>query len=94
MVARLDDYEARVDPDQVNTYGFSGLPAACAAQLPQEVIPGGGRYAGDMNADPYAVVIAPGGYDVADAGGNSILRVPKSGTVSTQAVLPPQPPGK
>jgi hypothetical protein len=24
VVARLDDYETRVNPDQVNTYGFFG----------------------------------------------------------------------
>lgn len=92
VVARLDDYETSVNPDQVNSYGFSGLSAACAALLPPGVIPGGGQpYAGDINSNPYAVAIAPGGYYVADAGGNSILHVSKSGTISTVAVLPPQP---
>jgi hypothetical protein len=93
VVARLDDFETRVNPDQVHTYGFFGVTPSCAAQLPQDVVPGGGQpYAGDLNSNPYAVVIAPGGYYVADAGGNSVLHVSPSGTVSTVAVLPPQPP--
>ncbi len=35
------------------------------------------------------VAIVPGGYAVADAAGNSVLRVGKNGRVSTVAVLPP-----
>jgi hypothetical protein len=93
VIARLDDYEASVNPDQVNSYGFSGLTPACAAQLPPGVIPGGGQpYSGDLNSNPYAVAIAPGGYYVADAGANAILHVSMSGSIRTVAVLPPQPP--
>jgi hypothetical protein len=91
VVARLDDYERDVNPDQVNTYGFFGLTAACAAQL-EGVVPVTGAYQGEVDSNPYAVAIIPGGYAVADAGGNSILRVGNDGRVSTIAVLPPQEP--
>jgi sugar lactone lactonase YvrE len=45
----------------------------------------------DVNPNPYGLVAAPrGSFFVADAGGNTILRVDRSGLVSIVAVLPPE----
>ena len=84
-------YEQANNPDQVNSYGFQGLSPGCAATVPAE-IGGGNSYNGMVDSHAYAVTFAGrGGYFVADAGGNTILRISRNGTVSTVAVLPPQP---
>jgi hypothetical protein len=88
-VADIGAYEAAVNPDQGNTYGFVGISPACAAQLPAEIGPP--SYSGIIESHPYAVALAPGAVLVADAAGNDILRVRADGTISTVAVLPPQP---
>jgi hypothetical protein len=45
----------------------------------------------DVNPNPYGIVAGPrGSFFVADAGGNTILRVDRSGLVSIVAVLPPE----
>ena len=44
---------------------------------------------GEIDSNPYAVLTEPnGGYVVADAGGNSLLRVDAKGRISTLAVFP------
>lgn len=88
-VADLGAYEATMNPDQGNTYGFVGITPDCAAQLPPEVGPP--SYSGIVDSHPYAVALAPGAVLVADAAGNDILRVSADGSISTVAVLPPQP---
>jgi hypothetical protein len=90
-LADVGAYEQTVNPDQVNTYGFIGLSAACAAQLPAEAGPP--SYSGMVGTNPYAVAIMPDGARVvADAGGNDLVRVGRNGQLSTAAVLPPMPP--
>ena len=82
-------YEQAENPDGRRDYGFHDLPAECAAQLPPHV---DGEYEGGVDSHPYAVaVLADGSYAVADAGGNTIVRVTRKGVVSTIAVLPAQP---
>jgi sugar lactone lactonase YvrE len=66
-----------------------GASPACLAQWPEQAGPA--TYTGILDSHPYAVVLAPGGVYVADAAGNDILRVTPNGTISTIAVLPPQP---
>jgi hypothetical protein len=90
-LADLGAYEQAANPDQVNTYGFIGLSAACAGQLPPEIGPP--TYSGIVESNPYAVTIMPDGARiVADAAGNDLVRVGRNGRISTVAVLPPTPP--
>ena len=92
QLADLGAYEARVNPDRVNGYGFRGLPSACAAQVDPTGEAGPARYRGIVDTHPYASLAQREGVYVADAGGNDIVRVGYDGRVSTVAVLPPQPP--
>jgi hypothetical protein len=86
----VGQYEATVNPDQVNSYGFQGLTPECAEQVPTEI--GGDPYPGIIDSHPYSVAILPDGSRVvADAAGNDIVRVAANGRISTIAVLPPQP---
>jgi hypothetical protein len=43
---------------------------------------------GDLDSNPYGVLAQPGKRIVVDAGGNSLLQVDDSGTISTLAVFP------
>lgn len=89
-LADVGTYEATVNPDQVNTYGFQALTPDCAAQVPAEI--GGQPYSGILDSHPYSVaILADGSRIVADAGGNDVVRVAANGTISTVAVLPPAP---
>ena len=88
-LADLLSYEKTVNPDHVNTYGLVGASRACLAQWPEQAGPA--TYTGILDSHPYAVALAPGGVYVADAAGNDLLRVTPNGTISTIAVLPPQP---
>lgn len=91
VLADVGTYEATVNPDQINTYGFQGLSPECAAQIPAEV-PGAEPYSGIVDSHPYSVAILPDGSRiVGDAGGNDILRITPNGKISTVAVLPPAP---
>lgn len=94
-LADLSAYEASANPDQINSYGFQDLDAACAAQLPADIggVPiSGSPFRGPVDSNPYAVAdLGRYGWAVADAGGNDIVRVSRSGKVSTLAVLPPIP---
>jgi len=92
QLADLGAYEARVNPDRVNGYGFRGLPSACAAQVDPAGEAGPARYRGVVDSHPYASLAQREGVYVADAGGNDVLRVGYDGRVSTVAVLPAQPP--
>ena len=97
--ADLGAWEADHNPDEVNTYGFIDLPADCAAEFPEpptgppgpETAPPA-SYTGIVDTHVYATTATRNEIYVADAGGNDILRVGLDGTVSTVAVLPPNPP--
>lgn len=86
-IANLSRYEKRHNPDAKVVYGFRGLPAECAAQLPDEQP---ASYPGIVESHPYATAQSSNGTTyVADAAGNSILSVGPQGAVRTVAVLPP-----
>ena len=92
-VADLFTYEATVNPDSAQRYGFQGLPADCTAQFP----PAGGmvsppNYTGLVDIHPYASLALHNAVFIADAGANAITRVTYDGAVSHVAVLPPQAP--
>jgi hypothetical protein len=99
-IASLLEYEERVNPDRRQTYGFRDIDAECAEQLPDDLP--SARYEGIVESNPYAVAVETRkkgrkgkkgkatSYLVADAAGNSIVRVPANGRrLSTVAVLPP-----
>ena len=86
-LASLQAYEEAHNPDGDVTYGFADAPADCLAQLPPDFQP----YTGIVESNPHAVAIVPGGHLVADAAGNSIVRVAANGTLSTVAILPGVP---
>lgn len=90
-LADLGSYEASNNPDKVNTYGFVGLPADCAAQI-GDAAASRAEYTGLVDSHPYATFPNGSGVYVADAGANAILRVRYDGSISTVAVLPPTAP--
>nr|WP_231700848.1 ScyD/ScyE family protein [Arthrobacter sp. zg-Y750] len=87
-LANIASHEYAENPDAVNTYGFEGLDAACAAQLPPEV-----RTArpGRTDSNPYATVPTRDGIVVSDSGMNALVLVDWDGDISTLAVLPAIP---
>lgn len=89
QLADLYQWEHVHNPDHVNTYGFSGLSPECKASWTSEIPDD--PYDGQIDTHPYAVAIVPGGWVVADAAGNDLLKVTPDGKVSTLAVLPGQP---
>ncbi len=88
-IADLGKFEQQDNPDAGVTYGFVGLSDSCAEQLPPQVGPA--QYTGIVDAHPYATVLRGRTTYVADAAGNDIVKVSRSGKVSAAAVLPPVP---
>jgi hypothetical protein len=86
------DYETASNPDSGNLYGVIE-PGECEDALDAlSDFLGPAAYPGLVESNPYAVAYDRGGSRVvADAAGNSLLRVSKQGAVSTIAVLPPIP---
>lgn len=92
VVADLGAYEARRNPDQDVTYGVVAGSNPCANAAFEQVTGGPARYTGIVESNPYAVAALPdGAWAVADAAGNSILRVDGKGRISTIAVAPRRP---
>lgn len=89
VLADLGTYEATRNPDRINTYGLQGASDDCLAQLPPDLPLA--PYTGDVNPNPYELVVTPFGVYVADAGANAILFVEWSGRIRTVSVLPPRP---
>ena len=84
-VADLHKFEKQKNPDGDVRYG-ARVGDNCAAKLPKMVRP----YSGIVESHPYAIANAPdGGWYVADAAGNSILKVNANGGVRTVDVLKP-----
>jgi hypothetical protein len=89
VLADLLRFEQKRNPDGIRTYGFKGLSDSCAEQVPAEV--GGEPYTGILDSHPYAVAKAPhGGWYVADAAGNDILKVTRHGKIKVVYVTQPQ----
>ena len=85
-LANLGKYEETKNPDGEVVYGFRNLPEEC------EVPPFLEAYNGIVESHPYATTQVSGGRTfVADAAGNTILKLSKGGRLSTVAVLPAQP---
>jgi streptogramin lyase len=92
VVADLGAYEAANNPDGVQTYGIVANTNPCAEQVLAALSGLPATYTGVLDSHPYAVTSLPhGAWAVADAGGNDILRVSRTGHVSTIGLLPPQP---
>lgn len=87
-LADIAGYEFSQNPDSVNRYGFDSIDAECAAQIPAGIPV---SYTGLADSNPYASLPVRRGVIVADAGMNSLIRVDRSGGISTVAVLPPIP---
>lgn len=88
-VANLYEYEASQNPDADKRYGLRGLTDRCESKVPEGPVQG--PYKGIIESHPYALADAPGGgWFVADAAGNTILKVTPKGNVETVAVLRPQ----
>jgi len=91
VIADLWQHERTTNPDGHLTYGFRGLSRECAAQVP-DYVPGARGYKGILESNPYAIADAPGGgWYVADAAANAVLKVTGDGSVSTVYVSRPQP---
>jgi hypothetical protein len=88
QVADLWAHEDEENPDQVNTYGFVGLPESCASQFDPAGPFGPPTYTRIVDTHPYASLATRDGIYVADAGANAIVKVSYDGDVSTVAVLP------
>lgn len=92
-VADLFAHESSANPDAVQSYGFQGVSAECAAQFPPPgPMSSPAWYPGIVDIHPYASLALNNAIFIADAGANAITRVNYNGTVSTVAVLPPQAP--
>jgi hypothetical protein len=86
QLADLQHFEETHNPDADATYGFlDEVPEDC--ELPD--FPPRTPYTGIVESNPYAVAIDGSDRLVADAAGNSIVRVRRNGSVSLVAVLPP-----
>jgi hypothetical protein len=85
VVADLSAFEAKRNPDKRNHYGLADPTCAGGALGPIA------SYTGMVDSHPYAVTRWNGSWVVADAAGNTLLRVRDNGAISTLAVLPPQP---
>jgi hypothetical protein len=93
QVADLWAHENTENPDAINSYGFEGLSADCAAQFPPAgPMVNAPAYTGIVDTHPYSSLALRDAIYVADAGANAILRVGYDGSVSTVAVLPPTAP--
>lgn len=86
-LADLSKYEETKNPDGNVTYGFRDLSAECAAELPPFLQ----AYPGIVESHPYATTQVNGATYIADAAGNTILKLGKGNKLSTVAVLPAQP---
>lgn len=85
-LADLAAHERRRNPDQGVRYGLRQVPDGCDVPTGYPF-----RYTGVVESHPYGTAQSAGATYVADAAGNSVLRVGRDGTVSTVAVLPAVP---
>lgn len=87
LTVNLATYEQWQNPDGKVSYGLKNPPACLVEALDKHA-----SYKGVVESHPYSVdYYRRGSWVVADAGGNDLLKVSRSGRVSTLAVLPRQP---
>ena len=90
VVANLAAFEKAHNPDAINHYGTTSRNACVLNALKKAGAPV--SYTGGLDSHPYAVAaLGNGAWAVADAGGNDLLRVSRTGQVSVISVLPAQP---
>jgi hypothetical protein len=90
VVANLAAFEKTHNPDAANHYGTASTNSCVVNALKKAGIPV--SYRGMLDSHPYAVTpIGGGSWAVADAGGNDVLRVTRTGQISLISVLPVQP---
>jgi hypothetical protein len=84
-------YETANNPDGDIEFGLAQASQACRDAYTALGEPfGPGIMTGEVDSNPYAVAIDGGSRIVADAAGNTLLRVAANGRVSTLAVFPAQ----
>jgi len=84
-------FEDAHNPDRVNTYGTTSTDP-CVTSFLQAATGAPASYKGVLDSHAFSIAYAgDGGWYVADAAGNDILKVSRSGHVSVVKVLPPQP---
>lgn len=82
-------YETKYNPDGAVHYGVTN-PSQCvtdaltAVGFPVD-------YTGHIDSHAYSLAAYRGGFVLADAGANALLRISRTGAISTLAVLPAQP---
>lgn len=86
-LASTSAFEAASNPDSTVEYGVRDLSKRCAKKFPKRVP---ARYTGIVESHPYATTTLAGVTYLADAAGNSLLRLAPTG-LATVAVLPPAP---
>jgi len=82
-------YEKANNPDKVNHYGLSD-PSQCTVD-PQNPQAPPLSYTGAIDSHAYSLTAFGNSFVLADAGANALLRISRTGKISTLAVLPPQP---
>ncbi|MGC3993224.1 MAG: ScyD/ScyE family protein [Propionicimonas sp.] len=82
-------YEQANNPDGAIQYGVTNPDSCVTNTLTNAGFPV--SYTGAIDSHAYSVAAYHGGWVVADAGANALLRVSRSGKVSTLAVLPAHP---
>jgi hypothetical protein len=92
QVIKVRRFEAINNPDGKVHYGIIKNYNQCAADFFNSQQPGSARYTGLVDSHPYQLAALPGrAWAVAEAAGNDILRISKSGRISVVALLPRQP---
>jgi hypothetical protein len=87
----ISGFENTHNPDQVNFYGSTSTDP-CVTDVLAQLTGGPAGYNGVLDSHAYSVAYAgKGAWYVADAAGNDILKVSKTGDISVVKVLPPQP---
>jgi hypothetical protein len=84
LLANVQRYEKRRNPDGDRKYGIVGLSRTCKQKLPRGIRP----YKGIVESHPYATYVKGSTTYLADAAANAILRIGKAGRIRTVAVLP------
>ncbi len=82
-------YEKANNPDKVNQYGLSD-PSQCTVDPKNPQAPPL-SYTGAIDSHAYSLTAYGNSFVLADAGANALLRISRTGKISTLAVLPPQP---
>jgi hypothetical protein len=91
MVVNIRRFERTHNPDGNVHYGILANYSKCAADFFNSQQPGSARYTGIVDSHPYQLAALPrAAWAVAEAAGNDILRVSRSGHISVVALLPRQ----